>query len=189
MKTLIRLCLLVIILISACSPVKQVLKNQRYFQEVADSVVKRGYCINDTVLVHDTMVEERTVDRPTYIHDTVRANGLVSVLHFDTTLSNGTQVTIHQGTIAVSCPQVKQKTVYIKKEAVVRDRKLEQLLYAEIQLCTSNSDSLKQVIKDRDAQIEKVQLRLDVQTTKLYALLILLIAFIGIKIVRFFRIF
>ena len=188
MKTLARLCMLVFILISGCSPVRQVLKNPRYFQEVADSVVKRGYCINDTVLVLDTIVEEQVVDEPGYIQYTLRVAGLASVLHFDTMLSNGTKVTIHQGQLSVACPQVQQKTVYIKKEAVVRDRRLEDILNKEIKFWSAHSDSLQQVIKKRDLQIEEVELRLTIATAKFYTLLALLLGVIGVKLLRTFKI-
>lgn len=188
MKLLARLCVLLFVVMAACSPVKQVLKNPVYFKEVADSVVKRGYCINDTVVVHDTLVEEYLVDDPTYIHDTVYSTGLKSVLHFDTVLSNGTKVKIHKGTISVDCPQVKGERVYIKTEAVVRDKRLEQILDAELSSYKKYSDSLKQVVKARDLQIQEVEHRLSVSEWKLWILIGLVIGIVTYKTLRLFRI-
>lgn len=188
MKLLARLCVLLFFVMAACSPVKQVLKNPRYFKEVADTVVKRGYCINDTVFVHDTLVEEFLVDNPTFIHDTLYSIGLKSVLHFDTVLTNGTKVKIHKGTISVDCPQVKGERIYIKSEAVVRDKRLEKILDAEITSYKIFSDSLKQVVKARDIQIEKIEHRLAVSEIKFWVLVTLLLSVLIYRTLRLFRI-
>ena len=188
MKLLARLCVLLLVVMAACSPVKQVLKNPVYFKEVADGVVKRGYCINDTVFIHDTLVEEYVVDNPTFIHDTVYSTGLKSVLHFDTVFSNGTKVKIHKGTIAVDCPQVKGERVYIKTESVVRDRKLEKILDAEITSYKHFSDSLKQVVKERDLQIQQIEHRLTVSEWRFWLLIGLVLGIITYRTLRLFRI-
>lgn len=188
MKLLARLCVLLFVVMAACSPVKQVLKNPVYFKEVADSVVKRGYCINDTVVVHDTLVEEYFVDKPTFIYDTLYSTGLKSILHFDTVLSNGTKIKIHQGTLSVECPQVKGERIYIKSESVVRDKRLENILDKEITNYKRFSDSLKQVVKERDLQIQQIEHRLTVSEWKFWLLIGLAIGIIGFRTLRFFRI-
>ena len=33
----------------SCNPVKRVLKNDKKFEIIAKEVIKRGYCVNDTV--------------------------------------------------------------------------------------------------------------------------------------------
>ena len=173
---------------AACSPVKQVLKNPAYFKEVADSVVKRGYCINDTFFVHDTLVEEYIVDKPAYIHDTLYSTGLKSVLHFDTVLTNGTKVKIHKGQITVDCPQIKGERIHIKTESVVRDRRLEKILDAEITSYKHFSDSLKQVVKERDLQIQQIEHRLTVSEWRFWLLIALVLGIITYRTLRLFRI-
>lgn len=188
MKKLARLCVLLLFILSACSPVKQVLKNPAYFKEVADSVVKRGYCINDTVFTIDTIVKEFIVDSPTYIHDTVYSRSLAAVHHFDTVLSNGTKVKIQEGKISVDCPQVKGQKIYIKQESVVRDRRLEKILDAEITTYKHFSDSLKQVVKERDLQIKEIEHRLTVSEWRFWVLIGLILGVFIYRTLRIFRI-
>lgn len=188
MKNLARLCVLILLILSACSPVKQVLKNPRYFKEVADSVVKRGYCINDTVVKHDTLREMFVIDSPTYIHDTISYAGIVSVLYFDTVFSNGTKVKIQNGKIIVDCPQTKGEKITVKTTSIVRDRRLEALLDKEITSCKSYSDSLKQVVKERDLQIKEIKQKLSLAEFKFWFLIGILLGFAGYKLIKAFRI-
>jgi len=54
--------LLILLVFVSCNPVKQVLKDSVKFEAVADEMIKRGYCLNDTIYkfrtdtleVHDT---------------------------------------------------------------------------------------------------------------------------------------
>lgn len=56
---------LALLILSSCNPVKQVLKKPAYFNVIKDSVLKGGYCVNDTSFVYvtdtleivDTLVE------------------------------------------------------------------------------------------------------------------------------------
>lgn len=45
---------LALLILSSCNPVKQVLKKQAYFNVIKDSVLKGGYCVNDTSFVYVT---------------------------------------------------------------------------------------------------------------------------------------
>ena len=54
--------LLLIILFASCNPVKKVLQTPSLFNQVKDSVIARGYCINDTIFSHSSDT--------TYLHDT-----------------------------------------------------------------------------------------------------------------------
>lgn len=54
--------MVLLILLSSCNPVKQVLNNPARFEVVKDEVIKRGYCINDTLLIFKTDTTE--------VHDT-----------------------------------------------------------------------------------------------------------------------
>jgi hypothetical protein len=49
--------ILLVLFFASCNPVKKVLKIPAYFDVVKDSVIKRGYCANDTsfVYISDTL--------------------------------------------------------------------------------------------------------------------------------------
>lgn len=69
---------LFLLLFIACNPVKQVLKDREMFEQVAQEVIKAGYCANDTTIitksdttiVHDTTYETDTVIDVKTIKDT-----------------------------------------------------------------------------------------------------------------------
>ena len=69
---------LLLLLLLACNPVKKVLKDREMFEQVAQEVVKAGYCANDTTIitksdttiVHDTTYETDTVIDVKTIKDT-----------------------------------------------------------------------------------------------------------------------
>ena len=45
------LILLGVLLLFSCNPVKRVMKDKDFFDQVAQEVIKRGYCSNDTIIV------------------------------------------------------------------------------------------------------------------------------------------
>ena len=45
------LILLGVLLLFSCNPVKRVMKDKSLFDQVAEEVIKRGYCSNDTIIV------------------------------------------------------------------------------------------------------------------------------------------
>lgn len=45
---------LVLLILSSCNPVKQVLNNPERFAIVKDTVLARGYCVNDTSFIYIT---------------------------------------------------------------------------------------------------------------------------------------
>ena len=63
--------LVLLILVSSCNPVKQVLNNPARFEVIKDEVIKRGYCTNDTLLIFKTDTTE--------VHDTT------TMVYVDTT--------------------------------------------------------------------------------------------------------
>ena len=57
-----RVFLVLLILLSSCNPVKQVLNSPARFEVIKDEVIKRGYCLNDTSFIFITDTTE--------LHDT-----------------------------------------------------------------------------------------------------------------------
>jgi len=67
---------LILLVFVSCNPVKQVLKDQVKFEAVADEVIKRGYCLNDTTYIYKT--------------DTLEITDTTTFVYVDTTILNDT---------------------------------------------------------------------------------------------------
>ncbi len=68
--------LLILLLFAGCNPVRQVLKDPVKFEAVAEEMVKRGYCANDTIYTHSTDTLE--------IHDTTLVVDTITEVRNDT---------------------------------------------------------------------------------------------------------
>lgn len=68
--------LLILLLFAGCNPVRQVLKDPIKFEAVADEMVKRGYCANDTIYTHSTDTLE--------FHDTTLVIDTITEVRNDT---------------------------------------------------------------------------------------------------------
>lgn len=73
-----RVFLALLILLSSCNPIKQVLKKPAYFNVIKDSVLKGGYCINDTSFV--------------YVRDTLEVTDTLYEVYTDTLVINDSLV-------------------------------------------------------------------------------------------------
>ena len=69
--------LFILLILASCNPVKQVLKDPVKFEVVADEMVKRGYCLNDTIYKHSTDTLE--------VHDTTMVLDTLVEVRNDTT--------------------------------------------------------------------------------------------------------
>lgn len=122
----------------SCNPVKQVLRDQEKFDIVAEEVIRRGKCVNDTVVI--TKVKDSIVYKDSIIE---RINN-VPCKDFDTTIGRA-RIRVSSGVLIYTS---KDSVVYRTKTVtkIVKDRSLEGLLKADIQ----NRDS---VINSRTAEI------------------------------------
>jgi hypothetical protein len=68
--------LLILLLFAGCNPVRQVLKDPVKFEAVAEEMVKRGYCANDTIYTHSTDTLE--------VHDTTLVVDTITEVRNDT---------------------------------------------------------------------------------------------------------
>jgi len=93
MKTKISLLLLLLI---GCNPVKQVLNNKEKLAQVAEVVVRSGWCANDTTFItkSDTLVEIDTIIDLDIRIDTQKVNEFVYVTKWKTNTITKT-LTIH----------------------------------------------------------------------------------------------
>ena len=161
MKTLIKslhilVLFLLFLLITSCNPVKIVLNNNQKFEKVAKEVVKRGYCINDTVIVDVVKID--TLIQNNYITDTI------SITTKDTVLASGTSISVKNDKIYVKCPPSKNIIKTLTKNNYIRDVKLESILKKENTEKTDSIRNLKIDIKDKNVKIVK-------ETAKFYILL------------------
>jgi len=68
--------LLILLIFVSCNPVKLVLKDPVKFEVVADEMIKRGYCLNDTIYQHSS--------------DTLEVHDTTTMVLVDTTVINDT---------------------------------------------------------------------------------------------------
>lgn len=186
-------CMYILLIIIACNPVKKVLHNPNHFEKVAKEVVRRGYCINDTI-THDTLTT--TIVKDSLIHDTLKIVPSTTFLSIDTIFPSGARLTINQGgVINLACP-VKQ---VVKTEMVnhyIRDIKREQLLQQDIDIRDGMINELNLAqhqysIRENKIQekLKEVQRTLRLRTILLFALIILLIFLVAINIYKKVRSF
>lgn len=92
---IIYLAIMLTIILSSCNPVKQVLRDKQKLDQVAEVVIKSGYCINDTTIVSKS--------------DTL--------LQFDTITNTETEIVVKNDTLLIT--KVKQN--YVTKTVKIRD--------------------------------------------------------------------
>jgi hypothetical protein len=68
--------LLIVMVLIGCNPVRFVLRDSSSFQKVADEVIKRGYCLNDTTIIRST--------------DTLEVHDTTTMVYVDTAVINDT---------------------------------------------------------------------------------------------------
>ena len=88
--------LLLILLLVSCNPVKQVLRDTEKLKQVAEVVVRSGWCANDTTFItkSDTLVEIDTIIDLDIRIDTQKVNEFVYVTKWKTNTITKT-LTIH----------------------------------------------------------------------------------------------
>jgi len=88
--------LLLILLFLSCNPVKQVLRDTEKLAQVAEVVVRNGWCANDTTFItkSDTLVEIDTIINVDIQIDTQKVNEFVYVTKWKTNTITKT-LTIH----------------------------------------------------------------------------------------------
>ena len=122
---------LFLILLLACNPVKQVLKDKNKLDQVAEVVVKSGYCANDTTII--------TKSDTTIVHDTTYDIDTLIDLRF----KNDTQY--------VKVPKVITRTITIRdtiKSVVVGGARV-LLLEKELSKATDELKEWKELAKKR----------------------------------------
>ena len=156
----------------SCNPVKQVLKDQSKFNIVAEEVIRRGYCINDTVV-------ETKIDT-LYQADSSVVNTISSYKEIDTIFTDGSTLRIDSaGNLSFGCPvKVQYKTV--TKTETIRDKALENILKKDIQTLDSVKSYLQLQVRDRELLVQETESKLKASQNKFRAFItILFITILG----------
>lgn len=132
------------------------LKDKVKFDIVADEVIRRGYCANDTI------IETREREVIVYKDSVIRQIDSVPCKDFDTTIGKA-RIRVSSGVLTYTAKDsVVYKTKTIKQ--VVRDRALENLLQKDLDSRNKEIDSLKASV--RSLQIENKDLKEDIGILK-----------------------
>lgn len=159
----------------SCNPVKRVLKNDKKFNIVAKEVIKRGYCVNDTVIVdtiiHDTVLSEKVV------RDTFKLEKLRNI---DTVLNNGLKLSIKDGVIIAQCPPVKIKTIYQTTTKYIKDLSYEKILKDSVLYLDRQLFDKKSFIKDQQSIIQENKIKTKLWQTRFWSLFVLITVGLGV---------
>jgi hypothetical protein len=149
---LLAMILLGLLLSAACSPVKRVLGNPEYLEQVARVVVKQGYCINDTTL--ESVSRTDTVFQEVTVTDSVLVR-VPATCEMDTTTRSGFRVIIRHGILHVSHAGKRKEVLRtLTHTSFIRDRKLEDLLKQDLAALQASLDSVTLVLTDTKAQLD-----------------------------------
>lgn len=134
---------LIVILLFSCNPVKQVLRDKGKLDKVAEVLVRKGYCSNDTITtetVRDSIVyKDSIIERKVPCDD------------FKTTIGDDT-LSVKAGVLSISG---KDKIRVVTKTNTVRDRALENILKGDIQkLIEANADK-DSTINNLESELKK----------------------------------
>jgi hypothetical protein len=138
--------LIIILLLVSCNPIKQILKDPAKLDEVAQEVVRRGYCVNDTTVI--TELKDTVVYRDSIIEKIEK----IPCRDFDTTIGRA-RISVSSGVLKYSA---KDSVVYRTKTITntVRDREYERILLYDIRML---KDTLS--IERADAAIIKSEFK------------------------------
>ena len=119
--------LICLILLIACNPVKQVLKDREKFEIVKEAVIRSGACVNDTITI------ENTKDSVIYKDSIVEKTFNVPCPDFEKAMPDGTLIKISSGVLTYrhNCKE-KEVIRIVTKTNNIRDRALENILKGDI---------------------------------------------------------
>ena len=163
--------MLLSVILPACNPVKQVLKDKKKLDIVAIEVIRQGYCVNDTVV-------ETRIDT-LYQSDSSAINSITLYKEIDTIFTDGTTLRIDSaGILSIGCPvKVQYKTV--TKTETIRDKSLENILKKDIAKLDSIKQDLEFAVRERNILIEETQQQLKKSERKFKLFLFALFAVVA----------
>lgn len=139
---------LIIVISLSCNPVKKVLNDPAKFDRVAEEVIRRGKCVNDTVTI--TEVKDSVVYKDSIV-ETIKN---IPCKDFDSTIGRA-RIKVSSGVLSYS---TKDSVVYRTKTVTntVKDRSLENLLRGDIAKLNQNLADRDELIKSEYARYKKL---------------------------------
>lgn len=115
----------IISVLYSCSPVKRVLTNPKYYEQVKKQVILNGECVNDTIT--EEILKDTIIYKDTVIHDSFKVN-MPMECHLDT-IVNDFSVYLENGNLWVKwLGKVPERTIKKQVTHVVVDRAKEAIL-------------------------------------------------------------
>lgn len=143
MKPLIFICTLVLL---ACNPVKQVLKDPAKFDKMKEAVIRSGACVTDTVTVET--IKDTVIYKDSLVQYSVPCPDVK-----DTIIGHdGTQITIKNGVLTAK-HKAKETQRTVKVTNTVRDRSYENILKADIAQRDSAIKAYIQIVSQEQAKV------------------------------------
>ena len=161
--------LIIILLLVSCNPIKQVLKDPVKLDEIAQEVIRRGYCVNDTTIITET--KDSVIYRDSIIEKVER----IPCKDFDTTIGRA-RISVSSGVLKYSA---KDSVVYRTKTVTntVRDREYERILLYDIRMLkdTLSMERADAAIIKSEFKAYKLDARID--RAKLWVIIVALVIF------------
>lgn len=131
---------LLILVVYSCNPVQQIFKDPAKMNEVAEEMIRRGYCSNDTTIINK-VTDTVFVKNEDFVDTVLIENG---VCNFDTVLSTGTRVKFENGFLYVKEKRAtKTRVITNTVDHYITDRAKEDLLNQDIQCYKDTVNTLR----------------------------------------------
>lgn len=173
--------LITLVVLFSCNPVKRVLNDPVKLNEVANELIRRGYCANDTTII-------KSVTDTVFINDTENLDTLIfeqGVCNFDTILKSGTWIKFDNGILLIrEKKQIKTRIITKQIDNFIRDTKYESLLKQDISVYQDSIIEFKAIITVKNDQIIKLDDKLD--TIRWY-LTIVITTIVGVFVWRLYK--
>lgn len=156
--------LLIVSSIVSCSPVKQVLKDKKKLDKVAEEVVRMGYCVNDTTVITEFK------DSVVYKDSVVSVFKPVPCKDFDTTIGRA-RIVIKNGELSYKS---KDSIIYQTKiiTNTVRDKAYENILKKDVEGKDTTISAREATIKELRMVNKKLEKDLSASKWRFWLLVI-----------------
>ena len=131
---------LLILFVYSCNPVQQIFKDPAKMNQVAEEMIRRGYCSNDTTIINK-VTDTVFVRNEDFIDTVLIENG---ACNFDTVLSTGTRVKFENGFLYVKEKRAtKTRVITNTVNNYITDKAKEELLTKDIQCYKDTVNTLR----------------------------------------------
>lgn len=156
--------LIIILLLISCNPVKRVLRDPQKFDQVAEEVIRRGRCINDTTVITETK------DSIVYRDSIIERVEKVPCKDFDTTIGRA-RIRVSSGALTFYS---RDSIVYRTRTVTntVRDREYERILLSDIRMLKDTLVEERTSYKKLDGEFRAYKLDSKIDRAKLWLLLV-----------------